>query len=355
MKSIEFIHHPILHINKKLSKPLRKIYYYIYYPYPQITLSKQFGFRRSCQGGSGTGNHLYSALNRQNGSIRLNTTTMVNNNTPNDLIANTFKIIQYQNKSLQESLRTSSSIHHHHHNHHNHYGGSCRAHRLRCVSVSSQSTLMTSLGKNDVFAPTTYTSVVAATIPAGCSILLDDDLHKQNDSLGNTEAQIPPPSLPPTTSSDIEICENNDAKLTKKTIPEPVHEKLSNKKNNHNNISSGNILDNNNSSNSSRNSLKTLESLSEKLPWKARRKKPTPVFFRNNSNSSNCSSTSSYTCNLNNNLHNSKNTNIIIELSNTSTSSKDVEDDEDDVVVEDAKDIVKVEIGDAVEGASPTV
>ncbi|KAL5283839.1 NMUR1.2 family protein [Megaselia abdita] len=257
----------------------------------KITLTKQFGFRRSCQGGSGTGNHLYSALNRQNGSIRLNTTTM-------------------------ESLRTSSSIHHHHHNHHNHYGGSCRAHRLRCVSVSSQSTLMTSLSKNDVFAPTTYTSVMAATIPTGCSILLDDDLHKQSNLVAE---QPPQPS-----TVDVEISENNDAKLTKKTIqiPEPVHEKLSVKKNNH---------DNNSSSASNRKSLKTLESLSEKLPWKARRKKPTPVFFRNNSNSS-TSSTSSYTCNLNNNLHNlhnSKKSNIIIELSSTS-SDKDVEDVEEE-------------------------
>lgn len=310
------------------------------FSHPQITLSKQFGFRRNCQNGSGTGNHVYSALNRQNGSIRLNTTTMVNNNTPNDLIANTFKIIQYQNKSLQESLRTSSSVHHHHHNHHNHYGGSCRSHRLRCISVSSQSTLMTSLSKNDVFAPTTYTSVVAATIPSSCSILLDDDLHKEN----NLEAEIQPP--PPTPTSENEIFEDNDAKLTEKTIPEPVHEKLSNTRNNHNGISSGNILDNNNIGNnsSSRNSLKTLESLSEKLPWKARRKKPAPVYFRNNSCSS-ASSTSSLKCNLNNNLHNCKKSNIIIELSNTSSTSSQEEEADEDVLIAERKEATGVQVG----------
>lgn len=302
---------------------------------PQITLSKQFGFRRNCQNGSGTGNHVYSALNRQNGSIRLNTTTMVNNNTPNDLIANTFKIIQYQNKSLQESLRTSSSIHHHHHNHHNHYGGSCRSHRLRCISVSSQSTLMTSLSKNDVFAPTTYTSVVAATIPSGCSILLDDDLHKENNLIAEPQ---PPPTTP---TSENEICEDNDAK----TIPE-----LSNTRNNHNGISSVNILDNNNSS--SRNSLKTLESLSEKLPWKARRKKPAPVYFRNNSCSS-ASSTSSLKCNMNNNLHNCKKSNIIIELSNTSsTSSQEEEEEKEDVVIAEGMDATVIQVG--AEGAAGT-
>lgn len=286
---------------------------------------------------------------------------MVNNNTSNDLIANTFKIIQYQNKSLQESLRTSSSIHHHHHNHHNHYGGSCRAHRLRCVSVSSQSTLMTSLSKNDVFAPTTYTSVMAATIPTGCSILLDDDLHQQKNNIvlaskvvSPVPAPVPSPP-PPSSTSDAEISENNDAKPMKKTIPmpEPVHEKPSNKKNNHNNTSSGNILDNNNSSNmnsstSSKKSLKTLESLSEKLPWKTRRKKPTPVFFRNNSNSS-TNSSCSLTCNLNNNLHNlhnSKKSNIIIELSNTSPTTsvgeEVVEGNNDDVAVDVRETVVDV-------------
>lgn len=300
---------------------------------PQITLTKQFGIRRSSQGGSGKGNHLYSALNRQNGSIRLNTTTMVNNNnTPNDLIANTFKIIQYQNKSLQESLRTSS-IHHHHHNHHNHYGGSCRAHRLRCVSVSSQSTLMTSLSKNDVFAPTTYTSVMAATIPTGCNILLDDDLHKQQQHLQNT-----PQNLPSIATTDID-----DAKLSiaRKSTTEPVHENIK-KLNNH--ISSESILDNNNSRKSS---LKTLESLSEKLPWKTRRKKSTPVFFRNNSNSSSTSAGTgcSYTCNINNNLHNcKKSNNVIIELSNTSPSTSDIDQDEETNVVRN--DPTNIEIGD---------
>lgn len=307
--------------------------------HPQITLTKQFGFRRSCQGGSGTGNHLYSALNRQNGSIRLNTTTMVNNNTPNDLIANTFKIIQYQNKSLQESLRTSSSIHHHHHNHHNHYGGSCRNHRLRCVSVSSQSTLMTSLSKNDVFAPTTYTSVMAATIPTSCSILLDDDLHTQNN----------PEPLPSssTTPSTVEIFGSNDPKLAKKPDPEPVHEKHPKKTNSHNNVSSDNTLDNNSSGNhsSSRKSSTTLENLTEKLPWKSRRKKPTPVFFRNDSNSSTSSATS-LKPNINNNLHDSIKSNIIIELSNTSltTSKEELEEGEEEVFIDARKEATLSEV-----------
>lgn len=279
--------------------------------------------------------------------MRLNTTTMVNNNTPNDLISNTFKIIQYQNKSLQESLRTSS-IHHHQHNHHNHYGGSCRSHRPRCISVSSQSTLMTSLSKNDVFAPTTYTTVMATTIPSGCTILLDDDLHKENIAARKSpQSLLPPP--PPTPTSDTEIHENNDPKLTKKTIPEPIHEKLSNKRNNHNNVSSGNLLDNNNSGINStttpttRNSLKTFEILSEKLPWKARRKKPTPVYFQNingsgsGSGSGSATSTSSIKGNLNNNLHNGKKSNIVIELSNdSSTTSKEA--DEEDVLITERKD-----------------
>lgn len=220
---------------------------------------------------------------------------------------------------------------------------------------------MTSLSKNDVFAPTTYTSVMAATIPTACSILLDDDLHKQQNLVSKAEPQEQPASsshIPaPSSSSHVEICENNDAKLTKKTIPEPVHEKLSNKRNNHNNISApGNLLDNNNSG--SRKPLKTLESLSEKLPWKARRKKPTPVFLRNNSNSStNSSSTSSYTCNLNNNLHNSKKSNIIIELSSTSssTTSKDAEEEEREgcAMVDDVKEVAVREV--IVEGEDPSV
>ncbi|CAD7084087.1 unnamed protein product [Hermetia illucens] len=69
----------------------------------KLTLARQFGLGSKYQ----VKNHNYSALSRQNGSVRLTTTT--------------------------DSTRA-------------------KPHRLRCVSVSSQSTLMTSLSKNDMFA-----------------------------------------------------------------------------------------------------------------------------------------------------------------------------------------------------------
>ncbi|XP_055851695.1 neuropeptide CCHamide-2 receptor-like isoform X2 [Episyrphus balteatus] len=90
----------------------------------KVTLARHFGLTGRYQ----TTNHNYSALLRQNGSMRLHTT---------------------------DSVRTN--------------GNSCRAHRMRCVSVSSQSTLMTSLSKNDVFATNSYvlqsaTAVAAAAV-----------------------------------------------------------------------------------------------------------------------------------------------------------------------------------------------
>ncbi|XP_037945834.1 uncharacterized protein LOC119678205 isoform X1 [Teleopsis dalmanni] len=121
----------------------------------KVTLARHFGLANRYQ----TQNHNYSALLRQNGSMRLHTT--VNNNALEHF--NSYRVVQLQCRdpnhhlSLQDSIRTTTTtttINSANSGSGNAMGGnnSCRSsHRNRCISIGSQSTLLTSLGKNDVY------------------------------------------------------------------------------------------------------------------------------------------------------------------------------------------------------------
>ena len=143
----------------------------------QVTLARHF-----LSGKYQSQNHNYSALLRQNGSLRLHHTT-VNNNALEHY--SSYRVVQLQCRdpshhlSLQDSIRTTTTTttvnsangsggtgggqistggngtsgansniiggHHHHHHHHNQRcSNDCRSsqHRNRCASIGSKSTLL---------------------------------------------------------------------------------------------------------------------------------------------------------------------------------------------------------------------
>lgn len=114
-------------------------------------------------------NHTYSALSKcqGNGSIRL-TATMANRIIPEDL----------QNMQKPDIIATDPALQPHHHddvinclknkcpNHHHQY-------RHRCISISSQSTLLTTVSKNDV-------QIISASIKQRNGDLNETNKYKTN-------------------------------------------------------------------------------------------------------------------------------------------------------------------------------